>query len=382
MKIAFVTEHFNPRFGGQEVYMRDFSTYLLDKGHEVSFFTQDSNVNDPRLKINLINLPFYGRLSRWGQWYSFLKLVKKQLNRDSFDVVMGTGISAGINVYQPHGGVSKASHRQNRLLVSPVHGFLKGISNFFSPKHIMAKRVEEKIFNDQKIRFIAISEMVKGHMQEFYKIPDDRIKLIYNGVDIDRFRPCTLEEKLEARKRLGLSEDKTIFSLVAHNFKLKGLKEIIAAVERVSKVQKDFVVFVAGKGKQAIYKKMILKKGLQDFFIFAGSVDEPEFVYRASDIYLQPTWYDPCSLVVLEAMASGLPVITSAFNGASEMIEHGRNGWIIPRPDDLELFCDGMHEYMDKQKRDQVGVLARAAVEGLTHYKNFEEMEKVFLDFK
>ena len=121
---------------------------------------------------------------------------------------------------------------------------------------------------------------------------------------------------------------------------------------------------------------------MDKFFVFAGAVDKPELVYRASDVYLQPTWYDPCSLVVLEAMASGLPVITSAFNGASEMIDHGKSGWVIPRPDDLTSFLNAIQECMSEVKRSEVGALARTAVEGLTHHKNFEEMEKVFLSFK
>ena len=81
-------------------------------------------------------------------------------------------------------------------------------------------------------------------------------------------------------------------------------------------------------------------------------------------------------------MAAGLPVISSAFNGASEMIEHGRNGWVIPRPDDLAAFALALDESMDEKRRIEVGALAREAVSGLTHHRNFEQMEQVFLDLK
>ncbi|MDD7983422.1 glycosyltransferase family 4 protein [Lentisphaera marina] len=381
MKIAFVIEHFNPRYGGQQVYMRDFAEFLIERGHEVSFFTHDTNVIDDRMSVEIIKLSPLAKAMRWVQWWSFLSQVKKRVKLGSYDVVMGTGVSAAVNVYQPHGGVTKASHKQNRLLTGPIHQILKGLSNSISPKHIMAAKIERDIFTDKNVKFIAISEMVKSHMKEFYHIDDSQIELVYNGVDVERFQPSSDLEKKAAKKQLSLDEDKIIFSLVAHNFKLKGLREIISVVEHLHKKKDNFLVVVAGKGKKKAYEALIKSKGLESYFLFLGAVDNPELVYQASDVYLQPTWYDPCSLVVLEAMAAGVPVISTSFNGASEMIDSGENGYVITRPDSLDEFEFAMERLFDTDHRKVLGEKARQRVEPLTHEKNFSHMEKVFRSF-
>ncbi|WDE98328.1 glycosyltransferase family 4 protein [Lentisphaera profundi] len=378
MKIAFVIEHFNPRYGGQQVYMRDFAEFLVKRGHEVSFFTQDSNVKNVNLSINIINVPALAKLMRWSQWLSFLTQVKHKIQQGNFDVVMGTGISAGINVYQPHGGVSKASHRQNRLLTNRFHRFLKGLSNAISPKHLLANRIERNIFTDKRVKYVAISQMVKRHMQEFYKIDETQLELVYNGVDVERFNPHSASQKSQSKTKLSLKEDVVVFSLVAHNFKLKGLKEIIDVVDLLRVQHDNFIVLIAGNGKTKNYKKMIAKKSLEKHFKFLGSVDDPELIYSATDVYLQPTWYDPCSLVVLEAMAAGLPVISTSFNGASELIESGVNGYVIEKPDSINEFYEALNALMDCEHRKVLGKKARLSVEGLTHEKNFSRMEEVF----
>ncbi len=378
MKIAFISEHFKPQYGGQEVYMRDFSEYLIQQGHEINFFTQSSNVENPDLDINIINMPSCSKWMRWVQWWYFLKQVKKQLQDKDFDVVMGTGVCADVNVYQPHGGVRKASHRQNRLLTGTVQCFFKGLSNLLSPKHIMVSKIEQDIFDQSQAQFIAISKMVAGHMKEFYAVKDSQLTLIYNGVDVERFKPCSALEKEQARKNLGIDDGRVLMSLVAHNFKLKGLKELLQALCELKKSQKDFLLVVAGKGKQKKYLSQITKLGLQKHVRFLGSVDNPEDIYRASDIYLQPTWYDPCSLVVLEAMAAGLPVLTTEFNGAAELMEHGKSGFVIDRPDNQQAFVKALEAMMSIDKRKSVAQAAREKIEPFTHLRNYQLMEKVF----
>jgi UDP-glucose:(heptosyl)LPS alpha-1,3-glucosyltransferase len=254
VKIAFVIEHFNPRYGGQQVYMRDFAEFLIERGHEVSFFTHDTNVIDDRMSVEIIKLSPLAKAMRWVQWWSFLSQVKKRVKLGSYDVVMGTGVSAAVNLYQPHGGVTKASHKQNRLLTGPIHQILKGLSNSISPKHIMAAKIERDIFTDKNVKFIAISEMVKSHMKEFYHIDDSQIELVYNGVDVERFQPSSDLEKKAAKKQLSLDEDKIIFSLVAHNFKLKGLREIISVVERLHKKKDNFLLLSRVRGKRKLMR--------------------------------------------------------------------------------------------------------------------------------
>ena len=379
MKIAFVSEHFNPACGGQETYMNDFTKFLLNEGHEVHFYTQDVHENKENLFFHQVKTS--GLLSnfRFLQWVIFAKEAKRQADQEGVDIIMGTGKCLGVNVFQPHGGTVRASHRQNAILVrNPLHTFLKELSNFFSPKHIVAKSIESKQYANKNCQFVAISQMVKSHMKEFYNLSDDQITLVYNGIDTSRFSPVSEEKKLAARKELGLSKTDTIFSTVAHNFKLKGIREVIEALEEVKKTRQDFKFVVAGNGKQKKFKKLAEKLGVADEVIFLGSVDKPELVYQSSDAYLQATWYDPCSLVVLESLAAGLPTVTTKFNGAGEFIESGKDGYVISRPDAKDELSSVLLKLFDNSHRKALSTNGREKIKDQTLEKNFRQMLKVF----
>ena len=379
MKIAFITEHFNPGLGGAETYMSDFAKYLISKGHEVHFYTQDDLGEYEGIKFHIVKVAGFAKKVRWLQWLSFLKQARVASEKENFDVVMGTGKCLGVNVFQPHGGTVRASHRQNAILVrNPLHIFLKKFSNCISPKHIVAKWLEKQQYTNPKTIFVAISQMVRNHMKEFYDVPESKIELVYNGIDTSKFSPVTDSERDDAKKQLGLPLDKVVYSVVAHNFKLKGIKEIIESAVLVKKANEDFLIVVAGYGKQKNFIKQAENAGVSENIKFLGAVKNPELVYKASDVYVQPTWYDPCSLVVLEALASGIPVITSKFNGAGEFIDNGKEGYIISRPDAKEELSTAMVNLFDKKLREEQGKAARKKIEGQTLLHNFEQMLSVF----
>ena len=379
MKIAFIAEHFNPGRGGAETYMNDFSIFLTARGHEVHFYTQDKIDNANGIIFHYIKTSGITRKIRWMQWLSFLKQSRQQCEKEGFDIVMGAGKCSGVNVYQPHGGCVLASHRQNALLVgNRLITSLKKLSNFFSPKHIVARRIDAALYSDPKTHYIAISKMVQSHMKEFYQVDESRVHLIYNGIDTSRFSPATEKQRQSARQQLGLPQDKVVFSLVAHNFKLKGVKELIEAMVVLKKQRSDFLFAIAGNGKRQAFEQQARKSGVEQHIKFLGALDKPELVYTASDVYVQPTWYDPCSLVVLEALAAGLPTITSSFNGAGELIEQGIEGFVISRPDNTEELSSALLELFDEQKRKEMGLAARKKIAPHTLENNFNNMLKAF----
>ncbi len=112
--------------------------------------------------------------------------------------------------------------------------------------------------------------------------------------------------------------------------------------------------------------------------IFAGSVDDIRPMYAASDVYVHPTWYDPCSLVVLEALACGLPVITTRFNGVSELITDTLDGFVIDTPRDVSALAERMMQLFDAELRRRMGAEARRLADQHTLERNFTEMMFVF----
>lgn len=115
-----------------------------------------------------------------------------------------------------------------------------------------------------------------------------------------------------------------------------------------------------------------------DVVRFLGSIDDPRPYYAAADIYVQPTFYDPCSLVVLEALASGLPIVTTRFNGAGELITPGLEGHILEEPSDVEALASSIAEFCDLQRRTRAAAAARELALQHTMQHNFREIIEAY----
>ena len=183
-------------------------------------------------------------------------------------------------------------------------------------------------------KIIAISDMVKQDIIRWYKISENQIVVVYNGVDTERFHPRNRQFREEIRRRHGIA-DELVILFVSNNFRMKGLGFLIKALanmkrEGISSSQ----VFGFGEGSPGPYIRLAKKEGVAGEVIFAGSTNEPEKYYGAADLLVHPTFYDACSLTVLEALASGLPVITTASNGAGGIITEGQEGFVISDPRD------------------------------------------------
>jgi UDP-glucose:(heptosyl)LPS alpha-1,3-glucosyltransferase len=224
--------------------------------------------------------------------------------------------------------------------------------------------------------------MVRRDMQEFYRVPDERLHLVYNGVDVKHFSPEACRSRRdEARKRLGLAESETCFLLVAHNFKLKGVRELVesAGFLHGDRAGGDlWRIVVVGKGNPRPYQRLAERLGCAGRIHFAGPAADVLPAYAAADVYVHPTWYDPCSLVVLEALACGLPVITTRFNGAGELIEDGREGFVLDSPADTARLAETMGSLLAPRLRGPMGEAARRAAEQYPIERNFREMLEVF----
>jgi UDP-glucose:(heptosyl)LPS alpha-1,3-glucosyltransferase len=222
--------------------------------------------------------------------------------------------------------------------------------------------------------------MVRDDMIRYYKVPEDRIALVYNGVDCEQFSPAhRVICRRCIRENLKLAAGDLMLLTVAHNFRLKGVGQLITAVSRLPKELRDRChVVVAGKGFHYPYTRLADQLGMARQIHFVGAVDVPQEYYSAADIYCQPTFYDPCSLTVLEALASGLPVITTRYNGACELMENGREGFILDHPDDMDAFANHLKTLADPALRMAMGEAARRTALEHTLEKNCKEMMIVF----
>ena len=238
---------------------------------------------------------------RWGA------AIEKFVNREKFDIVHDMGEGWTSDLFMPHHGTRVAGFEQNvRMLPRIVQPIQQGFHRWLPRYREFAELERRQYALERPTHFIALSQMVRKHMQHYLHIPDARIDVIYNGVDTDRFRPG---RNRVVRENLGWS-DRIIFLLVAHNFRLKGLDALASDRTTIFARKRKNWTCRSRRGKQRPFERLARQLRCEDHIRFIGNQRNPIPYYQAADVYVQPTYYDPCSLVALEALACGLPVIT------------------------------------------------------------------------
>jgi len=364
MNIGLAIYNFDPKKGGAERYAYDLATDLLKRGHQVYVFCAKAvNLRGAVIaKFDTVKFP------RWLRSLSFAINHRRYAKMFPIDVMLGFGNTLLLDVYQSHGGVQRFwMEREIESYDDPKERRIKAalLRNSFNQR--IQRWVEEyPIRKGQYSRIVAISDMVKNHMKEYYGLEDDNINIVYNGVDTEKFRPDGQKtgEKL-----------KILFS--AGNFRLKGLLPLLHAAGQIAKDRKDFRVVVMGRGRKERYEDTIEHLEIKDVVTFLGEISSPDEVYRDAHICAHPTFYDACSLTTMEAMASGLPTITTRWNGASALIAPGE-GYVIDDPEDTQGLVDAIRALFNEEARVEMARKARLKLEGYTIERNVNLMENIF----
>ena len=377
MKVIIEIEHFDPMKGGAEAYTALLCDYLRKQGHHIEVLAMDWRNCPP--EINFVKVPVRG-ITRWQRWISFVVNTKAIIKKRGADLVLALNRGGGMDLFQPHGGTVPGSQRQN-ILRQPnfLTAGIRASFFRFSPKAVVARMLDHMAYQTAR-RFIALSRMVVNDMMRYYKISEEKIALVHNGVDLQRFHPEAKKKYgLSVRRRLGIPDDILVFSLVAHNFSLKGVRELIIAASNMGEREKCCWL-VAGRGRPGRFLKLAKKLCVESRIVFTGPVSRTEEIYAASDVYVHPTWYDPCSLVVLEALASGLPVITTKFNGAGELLQDGKSGFVIESPRETDALNNLMTKLTNRELREHMSAEARKLAETISWERHFNKIEKVITD--
>jgi len=218
--------------------------------------------------------------------------------------------------------------------------------------------IEARILEKGSKKIISVSEGVKREILENYNVPEDKIAVIPNGVDLEEFSPDP-QKRIEIRNQYNIDENDIVLLFTGYEFKRKGLEYIIRALP---KIDKNVKLFAVGKSNPKPFQKLANKLGVSDNIIFTGFVQEISDYYAASDIFVFPTAYEAFSLATLEAVASGLPILATKVNGTEELIDDRHNGFFIKRdPADISEKINILIE--DETLRKQMGKNARETAE-------------------
>ena len=381
-KIRFATglRDFSKKKGGAERYLVDLCARMAGEGHEVHVYAERRDEEAPGIFFHSVKtIPFPKSL----RLLSFAIRATKEMENGNYDITFGVGNTLKADILQPHGGVHWAWFwRSLRAYDHPILWTIKLLGRVFSPKQWVSGWVEDAPYRGKRFRaIIAISDMVKQDMMRWYRIPEERITVVYNGVDIERFHPRNRQYRGEIRGRHGIGADELVILFVSNNFQMKGLGFLIKALAKIKEgTPPPFKLLILGRDRQGSYLRLAREMRIREEMIFAGSTNEPEKYYGASDLLVHPTFYDACSLTVLEALASGIPVITTRCNGASGIITQGQEGFVISDPRDDRALAEKILFFLNREEVEKASIAARHLAESYSLERNWREMENILQD--
>lgn len=350
MRLAFIKKRFSFH-GGAERYLQTLIKQLIKLGHEIHVFANQW-VDEKGITFHKVNiLPVTSFLST----LTFNRDSRFKIQNSKFDCI----ISFERTTYQDIYRAGEGCHAEWLRIRSGFEPLYKRATFRINPLHLLLLELEKKIFRDTRL-IIANSRMVKGQIIRHYGVPEDKIIIIYNGVDSKRFNPRNRDLwRHNIRNSLGISAESMVFLFVGSGFERKGLGTLIRALPLIKANTK---VLIIGKGRVDKYMTLAKNLGVSERLLFLGTQNEIERFYAVADLFVLPTLYDPFSNATLEAMASGLPVITTKNNGVAELIEDGKEGYVTRSLSDPEELADRINLCLPHL--DHMGKRARLKAEG------------------
>lgn len=376
MKIALVVFQFIREKGGVEGYVVNLAHHLLERGHEVHVFAHRFG---PGKEKRLVFHPIPA-ITCWSplKYWTFARNAPKTIKETGikFDLVHGFTQTLSQDVYRVGGGCHWDYMMHTYPLMQSVFG---RIFMCLNPRHASLLLLERSIFYKRRYKQVTcISEQCKKEIVRHYKLPENSIEVIYNAVDIQQFTPQNKSIYRDAvRSKYGVLPDEILLLFVGSGFKRKGLRHVIDALSLLGSM-KTVKLLVAGRGKTERYRRLAREKGLADRLVFAGVCGNIQEMYAAGDIFVFPSEYDAFGTACLEAMASGLPVIASKASGVSEIITHGKDGFVINHPISPNEMAKYMRELLEEGKRGLMGLAARQTAEAYTFDANVGRTLRVY----
>jgi len=233
----------------------------------------------------------------------------------------------------------------------------------------------------------ALSQYVAEQFQRHYDVSDERIVVIPNGVRVHKQVDAKDAERLRThvltQLRLKEADEPVFFLFAAHNFRLKGLAAGIKAIKQAaahSNTQRQGYLIVAGNGKIRKYQRLAKKLGAHRKILFLGAVRHIQSVLSVVDVAMLPTFYDPCSRFILEALSAGKPVITTRFNGATDLFVDKRHGRVVDSPGNTGALAEAIGYFSDTnniQKASQA-IIADNIRENISISRVAKQLESLY----
>jgi len=320
MHLGLITEHSDPARGGCERYLAALGERVRAHGHRLTVCA--------RTGPHAVPVRAFPRATRADR---YARLFVPRLRAEGVERILTTHPVAGCDFYQPHHGVL-AETMPARL--RPLPPALRALKLANPVRHLLVARLvaRERAALAPPTVLLALSPRVIADADRHY--PGARVELLRPGVDLERYRPGAATRPRDGALRL---------LFVSQNFRLKGLPTLLRALARVARAH----LHVVGRERPVPAPRTT----------FLGTVDDLPALYRSMDLLVHPTWYDTASRVVLEALASGLPAITTRFDGSADLVAEA-GGAVLDDPSDDRALADAIERCAATASRERARAVA------------------------
>lgn len=334
MDLLMVTDRWDDAGGGRERYLAELKTSLTRRGRSVAVLTRE-------------------------------ELGERGLSEgiDSFrrahpaSPVLSARPVRGATHYQLHSGVYAAAYAaEGEAYDSVLRRLCFRPAMRLNVRRNRLLRAEEQMLGCSDARLMVFSNQTRDELQHLFGISDDRVALARPGVDLDTFHPP--DAAADAARPAAGQKVRLLFA--GHNFILKGLRWALEALAQARRQGIDAHLVVAGRGAIGSFTAIARRLNVATHVRFAGAVSREALaqLYRDSDLLMHPTFYDPFPRVIVEALASGVPVVTTRVCGGAEIIVPGRNGFIVSDPRNVEGLTEAIVAVAASERRREMGTAA------------------------
>jgi glycosyltransferase involved in cell wall biosynthesis len=373
-KICFISPEYWPLTGGTGSYVYYLSTQLLKNNYRIYVVTgqnlsKDLRVN-PQLDVSFLKIPKTPIVKSFMLAAASNRKIKSSQEAVDVDVVHPQLPLTPNFAVPPNFG---------KTLVCTVHSTWKGEAEAIRGEPYMRLNANEKFlvsfnaflrfFEEGMLRrarkIIAVSQFTKWELINYYNISSHKIRVIHNGVDINKFKPAV--DKRKIKMELSFDPDDIAILSVGRLYARKGLFTLIESIPAVVKRFPRAKFIISGKGQSDEMQKLIAhatRLGVISNIVFTGYYPDQKLpkLYQAADVFAFSTFYEHHPFAVLEALSTGLPVVTTTVGGIPETIESGKNGLLV-EPFNSKQFSDRILYLLEhSQDAAEIGANARQTV--------------------
>jgi UDP-glucose:(heptosyl)LPS alpha-1,3-glucosyltransferase len=325
MRLAIIRQRYTPQ-GGAERFLEGALEALLERNVAITLYTREW----PQTKLQLMephicDPRFVGPL--WRDW-GFARAVTREIAATKANLVQSYERVLTCDIYRPADGVH-ATWLEERLKDAPASLRWRVA---LDPWHRYTLAMERKLFASPWLRAVLCnSKMVRDDIKARFGLSDERLHVIYNAVDANVFSPALREHRARIRAKYRIPEDAVLFLLVGSGFRRKGVP---AAIEAIARLPATAQLLVVGEDRHLpAFKRLSREHGVRERVTFAGYQSDIGACYGAADAFVLPAIYDAFPDAAMEALASGLPVITSDRTGVAELVAENDAGFVCASRD-------------------------------------------------